>query len=76
MNYLSVEGLSKSWNEKVLFDQITFGLSRGEKVALIAGNGSGKSSLMNILAGNDKPMLEILVFGKISIGSICLKIRL
>jgi ABC-type branched-subunit amino acid transport system ATPase component len=42
MNYLSVEGLSKSWNEKVLFDQITFGLSRGEKVALIAGNGSGK----------------------------------
>ena len=55
MNYLSVEGLSKSWNEKVLFDQITFGLSRGEKVALIAGNGSGKSSLMNILAGNDKP---------------------
>ncbi|MFN4941011.1 MAG: ABC-F family ATP-binding cassette domain-containing protein [Bacteroidota bacterium] len=55
MNYLSVEGLSKSWNEKVLFDQITFGLSRGEKVALIAGNGSGKSSLMNILAGYDKP---------------------
>ncbi len=55
MNYLSVEGLSKSWNEKVLFDQITFGLSRGEKVALIAGNGSGKSSLMNILAGLDKP---------------------
>ena len=55
MNYLSVEGLSKSWNEKVLFDQITFGLSRGDKVALIAGNGSGKSSLMNILAGLDKP---------------------
>lgn len=55
MNYLSVEGLSKSWNEKVLFDQITFGLSKGDKVALIAGNGSGKSSLMNILAGLDKP---------------------
>lgn len=55
MNYLSAEGLTKSWNEKVLFDQITFGLNRGDKVALIAGNGSGKSSLLNILAGIDKP---------------------
>ena len=55
MNYLSAEGLTKSWNEKVLFNQITFGLNRGDKVALIAGNGSGKSSLLNILAGLDKP---------------------
>jgi ATP-binding cassette subfamily F protein uup len=54
MNYLSAEGLTKSWNEKALFNQITFGLSRGDKVALIAGNGSGKSSLLNILAGLDK----------------------
>ena len=38
MNYLSVEGLSKSWNEKVLFDQITFGLSKGDKVALSCPN--------------------------------------
>lgn len=55
MNYISAEGLSKSWNEKVLFSNITFGLSKGDKVALIAGNGAGKSSLMNILSGIDKP---------------------
>ena len=62
MNYLSVEGLSKSWNEKVLFDQITFGLSKGDKVALIAGNGSGKSSLMNILAQELKITLEMSTY--------------
>jgi ATP-binding cassette subfamily F protein uup len=53
MNYLSVEGLSKSYNEKLLFKEQNFGISRGEKVALVANNGSGKSTLLKIISGNE-----------------------
>lgn len=55
MNYLLVEELSKSYGEKQLFKNITFGLNRGEKVALIAKNGAGKTSLLNIIMGKDIP---------------------
>jgi ATP-binding cassette subfamily F protein uup len=51
MNYLSAEGLSKSYNEKWLFQNINIGVSRGQKVALVGVNGSGKSTLLKILAG-------------------------
>ncbi len=53
MNYLSVENLSKSYAEKLLFREITFGLERGEKTGLIAKNGSGKTTLLKIIAGRD-----------------------
>src|SRR5436853_7006143 len=53
MNLLSVENLSKSYSKKILFKGISFGIEKGEKVALIAKNGSGKSTLMKILAGKD-----------------------
>ena len=53
MNLLSVENLSKSYGEKILFDGISFGIAKGEKVALIARNGTGKTTLMRILAGQD-----------------------
>lgn len=49
MNYLSVENLTKSYSHKVLFEAISFGIEKGQKVALVAKNGSGKSSLFNIL---------------------------
>jgi ATP-binding cassette subfamily F protein uup len=55
MNYLSVEGLTKNYGEKLLFKGISFGLSKGEKVALIANNGVGKSTLLKILGGKDTP---------------------
>jgi ATP-binding cassette subfamily F protein uup len=55
MNYLSVEGLTKNYGEKILFKNINFGLSKGEKVALIANNGVGKSTLLKILGGKDTP---------------------
>ena len=53
MNLLSVENLSKSYSEKILFNGISFGIETGQKVAMIAKNGSGKSTLMKILAGKD-----------------------
>ena len=55
MNYLTVEKLSKSIGEKELFSEITFGLEKGQKTALSARNGTGKSTLLNIIAGYDVP---------------------
>lgn len=55
MNYLSASGLSKYYGERVLFEELTFGLAQGEKVALVANNGTGKSTLMRILARLDEP---------------------
>ncbi len=55
MNYLSVENLSKSYSHKTLFSNISFGIEKGQKVALVAKNGSGKSSLFNVLIQKDKP---------------------
>lgn len=55
MNYLTVEKLSKTIGEKELFSEITFGLEKGQKTALIARNGTGKSTLLNIIAGYDSP---------------------
>jgi ABC transport system ATP-binding/permease protein len=53
MNLLSVENLSKSYGAKTLFDKISFGINRGDKVALIAKNGAGKSTLINIIKGKE-----------------------
>jgi ATP-binding cassette subfamily F protein uup len=53
MNILSVEQLSKTYGEKVLFRELNFGIQKGEKVALVARNGTGKSTLLRILAGKD-----------------------
>ena len=55
MNYLTIENLGKQYGEKPLFEGLTFGLSRGDKMALIANNGTGKSSLLKIIAQQDSP---------------------
>ncbi|MFO8029128.1 MAG: ABC-F family ATP-binding cassette domain-containing protein [Cyclonatronaceae bacterium] len=55
MTYLSVEQLSKTFGLKPLFEGITFGLSRGDKTALVAPNGTGKSTLLRIIAGMEPP---------------------
>lgn len=54
MNYLSAELLSKSYGPKTLFENLTFGINRGQKIALVGRNGCGKSSLLRILAGIDQ----------------------
>ncbi|NBG66782.1 ABC-F family ATP-binding cassette domain-containing protein [Acidiluteibacter ferrifornacis] len=53
MNYLSVEELSKSFGDRVLFDKISFGVEKGQKVALIAKNGAGKTTFLNCLTGKE-----------------------
>ncbi len=55
MNLLSVENLSRHYGTKVLFEQATFGIQKGEKAGLIAPNGSGKTTLLRTLAGEDEP---------------------
>ena len=55
MNLLSVENISKSYGELVLFENLSFGVNKDQKIALIAKNGSGKSAILNILSGTDSP---------------------
>lgn len=54
-NILSVENLTHHWGDIRLFNSLTFGLEEGEKAALIARNGTGKTTLLNILAGKQVP---------------------
>jgi len=53
-SYLQIENISKSYGPKILFEKIAFNINEGDKIALIAPNGTGKTSLMRILAGKDK----------------------
>ena len=55
ISYLQVENISKAYGEMILFDNVSFGIDKDQKVALIAKNGAGKTSLLNILAGIDTP---------------------
>ncbi|MCK6607895.1 MAG: ABC-F family ATP-binding cassette domain-containing protein [Flavobacterium sp.] len=55
MNYLSVENISKSYGERVLFDNVSFGINKDQKIAFIAKNGSGKTTIMNMINGLDEP---------------------
>jgi ATP-binding cassette subfamily F protein uup len=55
VNYLSVENISKSFGERTLFENISFGINKDQKIAFIAKNGSGKTTIMNIINGFDEP---------------------
>lgn len=64
MNYLSVESLSKTLGDKVLFKNISFGIERGQKVALVGKNGTGKSTLLKIITGEVLPDNGIVTMRK------------
>ncbi|SMC76617.1 ABC-F family ATP-binding cassette domain-containing protein [Sporomusa malonica] len=64
MNLLSVDNLEKSYGEKVLFSQVTFGVDEGDKIGLIGVNGTGKSTFLKVVAG-----VEVADSGKITAGS-------
>tara|TARA_R110001583_G_scaffold36604_4_gene120578 strand:- start:105 stop:2003 length:1899 start_codon:yes stop_codon:yes gene_type:complete len=54
LNYLTVENISKSYGELVLFEDISFSVHKDQKIAFIAKNGTGKTSILNILSGDDE----------------------
>lgn len=64
MNYLSVENVSKSYGMLVLFENLSFGINQGQKIGFVAKNGTGKTSLLNILAGKDTPDSGIVTYRK------------
>ncbi|KIX19918.1 ABC transporter [Flavobacterium sp. 316] len=64
MNYLSVENISKAYGERVLFDNVSFGINKDQKIAFIAKNGSGKTTIMNMINGLDEPDTGQIVLRK------------
>lgn len=55
MNYMTVENLSKSYGDKPLFQNLSFGIQEGDKIGLIGVNGTGKSTLLKVLAQEEQP---------------------
>jgi len=55
MNFLTVENIAKSFGDRVLFKDISFGINKEQKIAFIAKNGEGKTTFLNIIAGIDSP---------------------
>lgn len=55
MNYLNVEDISKSFGEVMLFEHLSFSIHKGQKIAFVAKNGTGKTTILNILTGRDIP---------------------
>lgn len=55
MNYLSVENISKSFGARTLFENVSFGINKDQKIAFVAKNGTGKTTILNIITGKDFP---------------------
>ena len=64
MNLLSVEGISKAYGENIIFEPLSFGISKGQKIALIAKNGSGKTTILKIIAQQESPDTGLVNFRK------------
>ncbi|WP_159017977.1 ABC-F family ATP-binding cassette domain-containing protein [Algibacter sp. L3A6] len=64
MNYLTVENISKSYGELTLFENVSFSVHKDQKIAFVAKNGTGKTSILNILSGDDEPGSGSVTFRK------------
>ena len=64
MNYLTVENISKSYGELVLFENLSFSIHKDQKIAFVAKNGTGKTSILNMLAGKDTADSGQIIFRK------------
>lgn len=64
MNYLSVENISKSFGARTLFENVSFGINKDQKIAFVAKNGTGKSTILNIINGLDFPDTGQIVMRK------------
>ncbi|NNE13649.1 MAG: ABC-F family ATP-binding cassette domain-containing protein, partial [Saprospiraceae bacterium] len=73
MNYLTLENISKSYGEKILFNDLNLTIAKGQKIALIAKNGTGKTTLLRVIGGEESPEGEtskITVSKDIAIGHL------
>ncbi len=64
INYVSVEGIAKAFGEKILFNDLSFGINQDQKIGLIAKNGAGKTSLLDILASKENPDSGQVIYRK------------
>src|SRR5690606_6493531 len=64
MNYLSVENISKSFGARTMFENVSFGINKDQKIAFVAKNGTGKTTILNIITGNDFPATGQVVMRK------------
>lgn len=64
MNYLNVENISKSYGELNLFENLSFSIHKDQKIAFVAKNGTGKTSILNILSGKDSPDTGQIIYRK------------
>lgn len=64
MNLLTIENMSKSYTDRLLFDHVSFGINEGEKIGVIGINGTGKSTLLRIVAGLEEPDEGTVTRGK------------
>jgi ATP-binding cassette subfamily F protein uup len=62
ISYLQIENLTKSYGDRILFSNVTFGVYEGDKIGIIAKNGTGKSTLLNIIAGKESPDSGSVIF--------------
>lgn len=63
ISYLQIENLTKSFGDRILFENISLGIGEGDRIGLIAKNGAGKTTLLNILAGKEIMTVETLYSG-------------
>ncbi|WP_100615246.1 ABC-F family ATP-binding cassette domain-containing protein [Confluentibacter citreus] len=64
MNYLTVENISKSYGELTLFENLSFSIHKDQKIAFVAKNGTGKTSILNILSGDDEADTGNVIYRK------------
>jgi len=64
VNYLSVENVSKSFGERMLLENISFGINKDQKIGFVAKNGTGKTTLLRIIAGEEQPDAGTITFRK------------
>lgn len=64
MNYFSVENITKSYGDKILFEDLSFGINKNQKIAFVAKNGAGKTTLLNLIAGIESPDHGEIIFRK------------
>lgn len=62
ISYLQIENLTKSYGDRMLFDSVTFGVNQGDKIGLIAKNGTGKTTLLRIISGQESPDSGSVIF--------------